>query len=352
MIRAWLFEFMHAPAPANAAAPPEVVTAVFDTGLALWEEVERLGYEGVFFSEHHFLGQSYSPSPNLLIAAIAQRTRTLRLGAMGMVLPFYEPWRILEEIGMLDHLTGGRLEVGCAAGIPQELERAGLGREEARARFDELLEIVDAGLAGGPITYKGTYWNLENLLVLPHPRQQPAPPKWTTVVSDGSARKSAARGSKICTGFQSVARIAAIFDAYREAAARQGRAATPDDLAIRRNVAIAESAEAAREMAAVAKATARAVMAGDPRVVSPKSLLDAPDRDAGFSVDEEEFIAGTPDQVAEQIIEQCRGCGAGHFLATLSRGSYTRQADAVRLFGNKVVPALGRADPGRWRLSA
>lgn len=349
MIKAWIFEFMHARAPRDIHADvetPQDVKAVFDANMALWEDADRLGFEGIFFSEHHFMGQSYSPSPNLLVAAVAQRTRRLRLGVMGMVLPFYEPWRVLEEIGMLDHLTGGRLEVGLAAGIPQELGRVALAHEEARGRFEEILAIVDAGLSGGPVTHNGKYWQFDGLRVSPRPLQQPAPPVWTTVVSGGSARTSAARGSKICTGFQSVARIAEIFGAYRGECAKHGRAATPNDLAIRRNVTIAEDAGLAREMDAIARETARAVMAGDTRVASAKSLLDAPSKGAGFTVDDQEFVSGTPGEVAEQIVEQCRGCGAGHFLATMARGSHDRRADAVRLFGERVLPVLRSAEIG------
>src|SRR5205823_10759808 len=99
---------------------PELATTVFDAGLAHWQHVDRLGFEGIFFSEHHF-GPSYSPSPNLLIAAIARSTERLRLGTMGMVLPLYQPWRVLEEIGMPDHLTGGRLRIGPPSGAPPEL---------------------------------------------------------------------------------------------------------------------------------------------------------------------------------------------------------------------------------------
>ena len=120
--------------------------AVFDAGVALWQRIDRLGFEGIFFSEHHF-GLSYSPSPNLLIAAIARSTERLRLGTMGMVLPLYQPWRVLEEIGMLDHLTGGRLEIGCASGVPQELIQIGIAAEENRERFNEALAILDAWLA-------------------------------------------------------------------------------------------------------------------------------------------------------------------------------------------------------------
>ncbi len=345
MIKSWLFEFLHAPGFPNLDDTPEETTAGFRRNMAIWEDCERLGFEGIFFSEHHFIGHSNSPSPNLLIAAAAQRTTRLRLGVMGNVLPFYEPWRVLEEIGMLDHLSEGRLEIGFAAGIPQELSPAGFDATEARERFDEMLEILDKGLLEGAITHRGKYWNFENFRVFPKPRQQPSPPRWTTIVSEGSARKSARRDTKICTGFQSVETIAAIFDAYREEAALAGTDAGPDRLAIRRNVSIAESEEAAHEMQAGAREAARLLMAGDTRV-RPQAggLLDAPGQTAGFTVHEDEFIAGTPDRVAERIVEQCRRCGAGHFVGTLARGAENLRSDAVRLFGERVVPALKRAE--------
>jgi alkanesulfonate monooxygenase SsuD/methylene tetrahydromethanopterin reductase-like flavin-dependent oxidoreductase (luciferase family) len=201
-----MFEFLQAP-----AATGEAATAVFDRGIALWKRLDTLGLEGIFFSEHHF-GVSYSPSPNLLIAAIARSTTRMRLGTMGVVLPLYQPWRVLEEIGMLDHLTGGRLEIGCASGVPQELIQTGIGPEENRERFNETLEILDAWLEAPVISHHGRYYNFDNLRIVPRPLQQPSPPKWTTVVSTASAVKSAGRRSKICTAFESIARIKEIFD--------------------------------------------------------------------------------------------------------------------------------------------
>lgn len=344
MIRSWLFEFLHAPGFPDTEDTPEVTAASFEQNLAIWEDCERLGFEGIFFSEHHFIGYSNSPSPNLLIAAASQRTTRLRLGVMGNVLPFYEPWRVLEEIGMLDHLTRGRLEVGFAAGIPQEISSVGLTSAEARERFDEMLEILDKGLLEGSITHHGKHWNFDNFRIYPKPRQQPSPPRWTTIVSEGSARKSARRDTAICTSFQSVESIAAIFDAYREEAARSGNAFGPDRLAIRRNVSIAPTEDAALEMRANARETARSLMAGDTRVRPQESgLLDAPSKNNGFTVHDDEFIAGTPAQVAEQIADQCRRCGAGHFVATLARGAESQRPGAVKLFGEKVVPVLRQA---------
>ena len=348
MVKSWIFEFLHAPDAPGADVQPQAAAAAFAHGLSVWRDAERLGYEGIFFSEHHF-GLSYSPAPNLLIAAIAQHTTRLRLGTMGMVLPFYQPWRVLEEIAVLDHLTGGRLEIGCASGVPQELIQIGMAMDEVRERFDEALDIVDAGLAEPVISHEGKYWRFENLKILPRPLQQPSPPKWTTVVSDRSARKSAGRGSKICTAFQSVDRIAAIFDAYRDEADRRGITVGPGQLAIRRNISIARTAERAREIARNARHAAEKVLAGDFRVGTAKTdLLDAPKAGAGFSMHDDEFVAGTPAQVAEQVVEQCRACGAGHFLGIFGRGSGAGHADMVTLFAEEVMPVLRRA----WRQQA
>jgi alkanesulfonate monooxygenase SsuD/methylene tetrahydromethanopterin reductase-like flavin-dependent oxidoreductase (luciferase family) len=343
MIKPWIFEFLYAPDAQGGEVARQTATAVFEKGVALWKRLDTLGFEGIFFSEHHF-GVSYSPSPNLLIAAIAGSTARLRLGTMGMVLPLYQPWRVLEEIGMLDHLTGGRLEIGCASGVPQELIQTGIGSEENRGRFNETLEILDAWLAGPVISHHGRYYNFDNLRVVPRPLQ-PSPSKWTTVVSTASAIKSAARRSKICTAFESVARIKEIFDAYRAEADRLGIACGPDQLAIRRNVSLAPSEAEAQERSRMAKEVASKVLAGDPRVrQQSSSLLDAPRSGTGFSVHADEFIAGTPARVAEQIIAQCRGSGAGHFLAILGRAVDEQRVQAVELFAEQVIPILRRAE--------
>jgi len=346
MIKAWIFEFLHAPGGPSEDVAPDLATAVFDAGIAHWQQIERLGFEGIFFSEHHF-GPSYSPSPNLLIAAIARSTERLRLGTMGMVLPLYQPWRVLEEIGMLDHLTGGRLEIGCASGVPQELIQIGIAAEESRERFNEALDILDAWLAQPVISHRGHYWNFDNLRIVPRPLQRPSPPRWTTVVSTASAAKSAGRGSKICTAFESVARIREIFDVYRTAADTRGMPCEPEQLAIRRNVSIARSVGEAREASRMAMEETRKLLAADPRAgTHSPALLDSPKAGSGFSVHDDEFIAGTPAQVAEQIIEQCRSCGAGHFLAILGRAVDRRRTEAVTLFGEEVIPILRRAEIG------
>ncbi len=343
MIRSWVFEFFPELDERARAADPKAVTNYFAFYLDLWSRDEALGFDGIFFSEHHF-GGAYGASPNLLLAATAVRTRTLRLGVMGVVTPYYQPWRIFEEIGMLDHMTGGRLEIGTAVGIPQEMAQVGITMQEARERNDEAIAILDAALGQEVISFHGKYYNFDNLRPIPRPLQRPAPPKWTTVVSDDSARKAARRRSKICTGFNPTPRVKEIFDCYRDEAASAGINVGPDDLALRRRVVVADSENEAQEKSEAVSQRLRAMLSKDPRAAVKHVPDDAKPAKGGFTIGEDEFISGRPGQVAEQIIEQCRAIGAAHFLAVLHWGAPPAEVSrGHELFGQQVIPLLRKA---------
>ena len=117
MIKPWLFEFFHSVHDPAGHDDPETVHEHYRAYFDLWIGDEARGFEGIFFSEHHF-GPGYSPSPNLLISHLAARTSTMRLGVLGSVSAYSTPWRVAEEFAMLDHLTNGRLEMGVVSGIP------------------------------------------------------------------------------------------------------------------------------------------------------------------------------------------------------------------------------------------
>jgi len=341
MIKPWVFEFL--PELGGPATEPEPrdVTALFARYLDLWARDEALGFEGIFFSEHHF-GRSYSASPNLLIAALASRTKTLRLGVMGVVLPYYHPARVVEEIGMLDHLTGGRLEIGTAIGVPQELARLNMTMAEARERNEEIVAVLDAALANRVISHRGKYYAFADLRPLPRMLQQPSPPRWTTVVSADSARRAARRRIKISTGFNSTETIKRIFDAYREEADAAGYRASPECFALRRRVTIAPTNDEARHRAQAVADRLKSFVAEDERLNT--NVPDAPAPTGGFTLSDEEFITGTPKDVAHTVIAQCRAVGAGHFLSVLNYCAPVDEvAQAHELFGREAIPLLRTA---------
>jgi len=341
MIKPWVFEFL--PELGGPATEPESrdVTALFARYLDLWARDEALGFEGIFFSEHHF-GRSYSASPNLLIAALASRTKTLRLGVMGVVLPYYHPVRVVEEIGMLDHLTGGRLEIGTAIGVPQELARLNMTMAEARERNEEIVAVLDAALSNRVISHRGKYFSFAELRPLPRTLQQPSPPRWTTVVSVESARRAARHRIKISTGFNSTETIKRIFDAYREEADAAGYQAGPECFALRRRVTVAETTAAAQRYAQAVADRLKSFVAEDERLNT--NVPDAPAPTGGFTLSDEEFITGTPKDVTQTVIAQCRAVGAGHFLSVLNYCAPVDEvAQAHELFGREAIPLLRAA---------
>ena len=341
MIKPWLFEFLPELGSPSVEPNAQDVAALFGRYLDLWVRDEALGFEGIFFSEHHF-GRSYSPSPNLLIAALGPRTKRLRLGVMGVVLPYYHPARVVEEIGMLDHLTGGRLEIGTAIGVPQELGRLNMTMAEARERNDEIVAFLDAALTNRIVSHRGKYFSFSNLRLLPRTLQQRFPPRWMTVISAESARRAARRRVRISTGFNATQLIKRIFDAYRAEADALGFEAGLEYFALRRRVTVAPTTSQARVYADAVTERLKSFVAEDERLST--QAPDAPAPSAGFTLSDEEFITGTPKEAAQTIIEQCRTVGAGHFLTVPNWSAPVDEvAQAHELFGREAIPILRKA---------
>jgi alkanesulfonate monooxygenase SsuD/methylene tetrahydromethanopterin reductase-like flavin-dependent oxidoreductase (luciferase family) len=113
--------------------------------LRMLELADRSGFACYHLAEHHATELSTVPSPNLFLAAVAQHTRRIRMGALSYVLPINDPIRLLEEICMLDQLSGGRLEMGLSRGSTGEL--IDNDPDKARAMFGEALDVILMGLA-------------------------------------------------------------------------------------------------------------------------------------------------------------------------------------------------------------
>jgi alkanesulfonate monooxygenase SsuD/methylene tetrahydromethanopterin reductase-like flavin-dependent oxidoreductase (luciferase family) len=345
MIKSWAFEFMFADPELEANFDPQKSIDYFNFYLDLWVRAEEQGYHGVLLSEHHF-GGGYTPSPNLMLPLIAQRTKHMRVGVMGNVLPYHTPWRLVEEFGMLDNLCGGRLEIGMSAGIPAEFRSVGMETAEARGRFNEALDIIDAGLKEGVVNYKGEHFNFENLPIVPRPVQRPTPPIWTTVISLDSARRSAGRGSKIATGFVPTEKVREIVDAYNEESARAGNPTGPDQVGLRRQVIIdTDEAAAVERGRQFAEGFREMLESNDDRTIKKGSgqALDQPGTH-GYTLGDDEFIVGSPQQVAEQIIDQCRRGDVGNFQVVFSgHGNPEQLARSWEMYGKEVIPVLNRA---------
>src|SRR5215471_14328039 len=139
---------------------------------------EALGFESVWPVEQHFISDlSILSAPLLFLAAVAERTKTLRLGIAIVLLPLSHPIRVAEEIASLDVLSNGRVEFGIGRGaIPAHFSGFGIAQRESRDRFLEGLDIVLGAWKNERFSYHGRFFQIDNLMVVPKPVQQPYPP--------------------------------------------------------------------------------------------------------------------------------------------------------------------------------
>src|SRR5881394_2376470 len=118
----------------------------YEARLKIIEAYDRLGFYAYHVAEHHATPLGLAPSPSVFLSAVAQRTRRLRFGPLVYALPLYHPLRMIEEICMLDHLSGGRLEIGFGRGsVPAELIYYGTSPDEAQEIYAEAAELVLKG---------------------------------------------------------------------------------------------------------------------------------------------------------------------------------------------------------------
>ncbi len=163
--------------------------------LRLCDHFDELGYTNVRTVEHYFLPYGgYSPNPHIFLTAASQRTKKARL-VTGAILPvFNHPLKMAGEIGMLDSISGGRLECGFArAFLPHEFERFGIPLDESRERFTEGVESIRRLLEEENVTVEGKFHSFRNVTSLPRPVQKPRPPFWVAAIATPETFETAGR---------------------------------------------------------------------------------------------------------------------------------------------------------------
>ena len=144
------------------------------------EQAERCNFDGVFVPERHARTECMFPSPLPLLAAIAARTRRVRIGTDILMPALYNPVHLAQEAALIDVLSRGRLILGVGAGYHKDyFAHFGVPIKQREGRFEETMEIVEkAWTTVGPFAHHGKYFNFDAIHVTPKPYQRPRPPIW------------------------------------------------------------------------------------------------------------------------------------------------------------------------------
>jgi alkanesulfonate monooxygenase SsuD/methylene tetrahydromethanopterin reductase-like flavin-dependent oxidoreductase (luciferase family) len=314
--------------------------------LKVIEAFDRAGFFAYHVAEHHFTPLGLAPSPSVFLSAIAQRTKRLRFGTFVYALPVHHPLRMIEEICMLDHLSGGRLEIGFGRGsVPYEISYYGQNADERQQIYAERLELILQAFKTKELTFKGQYDTFEKVPMELEPLQKPHPPLWYGAHSPDSAERAARKGlNMVNNDVPAVTRatIARYRDVWREV--NGGNAPVPK-MGMVRFIVVADTDDAALDTARRAYLRWRHsfVYLHEKHGTQPASTLHAKDFDA--LVAQGQAIAGSPQTVTAFLKPQIEDSGANYLVGQMAFGdlSLDEMLRSVELFGSKVMPALRAA---------
>jgi alkanesulfonate monooxygenase SsuD/methylene tetrahydromethanopterin reductase-like flavin-dependent oxidoreductase (luciferase family) len=234
---------------ANASFDPARGKELYDTYLDTMAFAESCGFDWVGCNEHHFSPYGLMANCNLIGAALAQRTTTIRLAMLGNLVPLLNPIRVAEEYAMLDVMSGGRLIAGMIRGVPHEYLAYSVNPDESRERLREAAAlIVKAWTASEPFRWEGRFYQYPSVSIWPRPLQQPHPPILMSASNEESAEFAAQHRAMM--GMTLIAELdiaARAIDVYRNVARAHGFEPTPEHILIGQNTCIADSDEEARQ---------------------------------------------------------------------------------------------------------
>ncbi|MCF8565087.1 LLM class flavin-dependent oxidoreductase [Alicyclobacillus tolerans] len=357
-----IFDLLHWPYFEEKCEGPKQ-TQVYNDHLDEWVLAEELGFDEVWLSEHHFTDYNLMPSPNLMIASLAQRTKAIRLGIMINAVPFHDPVRLAEECAMLDILSNGRLDCGFGRSADfKEYDRFVMPPGEGRPRFQEGLELIKKLWTEDDVTFQGKFFRVENANLHPRPIQQPHPPIYTPVRSPETHAWAAQEGYPISSIFLPVDKTAESFQLYRSESEKWGRRVTGEDFLLVRHIHVAETAEQAYEEAALPMVHFFRLFR---EVALPNSLqaLEAlPDNfkthrqfyrqffgdlpSADDLIKGGQLIVGDPTTVRQEIQRQVEIIGTKHLMCCMSFGNlaHDKVVHSMKLFSEHVMPYFKSQD--------
>lgn len=343
--------------------------AFYEDRLRLLEAYDRAGMHSYHTAEHHATPLGMCPSPSVFHSAIAQRTKRILFGPLVYTLNLYHPLRLAEEICMLDHLSGGRFQLGIGRGIsPYELRYFGADPDVGQAMYIEAFQVITKALAiesapgalppgtsdpGGTdvhrplgwLTHEGKHYQFRDVPIYLAPLQRPHPPLWYGIGNPESVPWAVANRVNLLANAPP-ALMQTITSEYRKAWAATGQPASAMPyMGTTRHMVIARTDAEAMAIGRRAYALWYAsfmylfrLHAGRPRFLTFSETWDE-------LVATGQAICGAPATARRQLAEQIDAAGVNYFMTRMAFGDLTLDESlaSLELFVKEVRPAFADA---------
>ena len=335
--------------------PHQNPTLALQRDLELIVRLDELGYHEAWIGEHHSAGFEIIASPEVFIAAAAERTKTIKLGTGVSSLPYHHPLILADRMVLLDHLTKGRVMFGVGPGaLPSDAFMMGIEVSRQREMMEEALEAILALLEGSePVTRSTDWFTLKDARLQLRPYSYPRFEVAVAAQFSPAGPRAAGRfgcgllslGATQAQGFDLLAQHWSVME---ERAAEFGHVADRSAWRLVGPMHIAETEEQARRDVEYGLADwvgyfqKVAALPLAPDTEDTTQLVDAMNA-SGLAV------IGTPDQAIEQVqrlVDQSGGFGAYLFMAHewADREATLR---SYELFANEVAPLFQNSTSSR-----
>jgi alkanesulfonate monooxygenase SsuD/methylene tetrahydromethanopterin reductase-like flavin-dependent oxidoreductase (luciferase family) len=316
---------------------------VIDEIIAEAQAAEASGWDGCFITEHHQQADGYLPNPLLMASLVGMRTRRIKVGTCVLLLPLHHPVHVAEDCAVIDLATRGRLVLSVGVGYqPHDFEAFGVPIAERATRTEEALEILRLCWSGKRFSYPGKHFHYRDTLVTPVPLQRPGVPVWMAAwTPPGLRRAGKTADGWIADPIQSLPVIKQFADRYRTAAASAGR---KPFVCLMRDAVVADSMQQAEAESGPTMYTHRFYFQYG-AYMPDESLKDVKNaQELSFQkCARDRLIVGSPDDCLAQLRRWQEEVRPDYLILRFRQPggpSHQRTLEAIRSFGEKVIPKL------------
>ena len=339
-------------------------TLAIDRDLELVQWLDYLGFDEAWIGEHHSAGWEIISSPEIFIAAAAERTRHIKLGTGVISLPYHHPLMVANWMVQLDHMTHGRVMMGVGPGaLPSDAYMMGIDHTVQRPRMDEALGVIlRLFTETEPITYKSDWFELREALLQLRPYQRPYMPiAVASVQSPAGVVLAGKYGAAVLTitvprdpSASNESDLQNLWAIAEESAEEHGQEVRRDDWRLVLPVHLAESRQEARAEARLG--AGRYLREYSEGTNGRRPVFDGPlDKVIDFMADAGFWIVGTPDDCIEGIkrLEERSGGYGGFLVQTIDWAPRDKMLHSYELLARYVMPQFqgsvaSTASSNRW----
>lgn len=307
---------------------------------------EEHGFDAALVTEHHLVENGYFPAPLITSAAIAMRTKTMRVGTGVLLLPLYDPLHVAEHASIVDTVSNGRLVLGVGYGYRQEeFDAFKVKLSDRPARLREGIECIRAMWTQPTMSYQGKHFQYENIMLRPQPIQKPHPPIWMAAKAEGAVKQAgriadAWFGDPVTPFSVTKARL----EDYKAGRAERGKSTSGFDFPLYREAYCADTDEQAWDEASKGFLYIYKEYLDWGHMLDDNGKPVAAGDDSILPLLRKRFIIGSPETCAREVLRCQKELGATNIVMRMKVPGLAHQKvmNSIRLFGEKVMPAVAR----------